>query len=300
MAPPLPGDAAINYLDRLGLPALGVALKQGALAGLAIPGLVVGGVILAAALPIFKRTIQGIRDEKRLTVDFLDASAVVLLTAQASFLAPAIVIGIIEGSEIVRDWTARRSKQATLDLLLTQQRQVTVERDGRQLLLAWDEIETGDVLLLYPGDQIPVDGFVLAGQALVDQHHMTGNATPVTCTEGDVVHATTLLVEGQSAHPGHTHRPRHPCGCDPGAAGCGAPHGYAGQQLCAQGGQRGRRAHACDRGRRVGHFGQPGADDRYPQPGLGHRHPRVRADCHSQGADGCSATRHPDPQRPGS
>ncbi len=99
----LPGDAAINYLDRLGLPALGIALSAGALAGLAIPGLVVGGVILAAALPIFKRTIQGIRDEKRLTVDFLDASAVVLLTAQASFLAPAIVIGIIEGSEIVRD-----------------------------------------------------------------------------------------------------------------------------------------------------------------------------------------------------
>ena len=86
----LPGDAAINYLDRLGLPALGVALSAGALAGLAIPGLVVGGVILAAAL-IFKRTLQGIRDEKRLTVDFLDASAVVLLTAQASFLAPTIL-----------------------------------------------------------------------------------------------------------------------------------------------------------------------------------------------------------------
>ena len=191
-----PGGATINYLDRLGLPTLGIALSAGALAGLAIPGLLVGGVILAAAIPIFKRTVQGIRDEKRLTVDFLDASAVVLLTAQASFLAPAIVVGIIEGSEIVRDWTARRSKQATLDLLLTQDRQVTVERDGRQTLLAWDEIETGDVLLLYPGDQIPVDGFVLAGQALVDQHHMTGDATPVTCTEGDDVVATTLLVEG--------------------------------------------------------------------------------------------------------
>ena len=103
-------------------------------------------------------------------------------------------------------------------MLLTQQRQVTVERDGRQLLLAWDEIETGDVLLLYPGDQFPVDGFVLAGRALVDQHQMTGNATPVTCTEGDVVHATTLLIEGQ-LRSWPDARPRHPCGCDPGAAG---------------------------------------------------------------------------------
>lgn len=195
-SPELPGDAPINYVDRLGLPVLGIALSAGALAGLAIPGVWVAGVILAAALPIFKRTIQGIRDEKRLTVDFLDATAIVLLTAQASFLAPAIVISIIEGSEIARDWTARRSRRATLDLLLAQDRQILVEREGQQTMLRLDEVKAGDVLLLYPGEQIPVDGFVLEGSALVDEHKMTGNATPATRGLGDAVHATTILTEG--------------------------------------------------------------------------------------------------------
>ena len=189
-------DGSINYVDRLGLPVLGIALSAGALAGLALPGVLVGGIILAAAIPIFKRTAQGIRDEHRLTVDFLDASAIVLLTAQASFLAPAVVVGIIEGSEILRDWTARRNKQVTIDLLLGQDHHVLVERNGQQAQLTWDEIEIGDVLVLYPGDQIPVDGCVVEGYAAVDEHQMTGDFSPVTRREGDDVRAATWVVEG--------------------------------------------------------------------------------------------------------
>ena len=86
-----PSSGGISYIDRLGLPVLGIGLSAGLLFGVAVPGVVIGGVILAAAIPIFKRTVQGIREEKRLPVELLDASALVLLTAQASFLAPAIV-----------------------------------------------------------------------------------------------------------------------------------------------------------------------------------------------------------------
>ena len=82
--------------------------ERAAVAGLAVPGLLVGGVILSAALPIFRRTAQGIKEERRLPVDLLDALTIVLLTAQGTFLVPAFVVGVIEGSEILRDMTARR------------------------------------------------------------------------------------------------------------------------------------------------------------------------------------------------
>ena len=172
-------DGGIDYVKRLGLPALGLGLSAGALAGLGIPGVLVGGVILAAAIPIFRRTTQGIRDEKQLTVDFLDSLTIVLLTVQGSFFAPAFIVGVIEGSEIIRDWTARRNKQANLDLLLSPDRQVSVERNGRETRLSWDRIEIGDVIHVYPGDQIPVDGVVLEGSGLIDQHQMTGDSAPV-------------------------------------------------------------------------------------------------------------------------
>ena len=192
------GDTAasdgINYVDRLGMPVLGIGLSAGLLFGLAVPGIVVGGVVLAAALPIFRRMVQGIREEKRLTVDFLDATSIVLLTVQASFLAPAIVIGIIEGSEILRDWTARRSKRASLDLLMLQERLVLVERGGSELHVAWNEIIPGDEIVLYAGDQIPVDGTILAGSATVEQSQLTGvTASAKVDTEDEVLAGMTII-----------------------------------------------------------------------------------------------------------
>ena len=119
-----------------------------------------------------------------------------LLVSQASFLAPAFITAVIEGSEVARDWTARASRQATMELMLSLEHRTTVERDGQQSELSWDEIEIGDVLLLYPGDQIPVDGLVLEGKALVDQHRNTGDSLPVLRETGDTVHAAALLLDG--------------------------------------------------------------------------------------------------------
>lgn len=187
----------VDYVKRLSLPALGLGLGASITAGLALPALLVGGAILTAALPVFRRTVQGIREEKRLTVDFLDSLTIVLLTAQASFLAPAFIVAAIEGSEVVRDWTAQRSKQASMALLLSQDHEVLVERDGHELWLTWDRIATGDVIHVYTGDQIPVDGVVLSGGGLLDQRHLTGDSVPVACHAGDAVHASALVVDGQ-------------------------------------------------------------------------------------------------------
>ncbi len=82
----------INYLQRLGLPVLGLGLGAGVVAGLGLPPLLVGGAILVSAIPIFKRTAQGIRAEKRMPVDLLPSAAIVLLTVQSSFLAPSFVV----------------------------------------------------------------------------------------------------------------------------------------------------------------------------------------------------------------
>ena len=190
-------EDGVDYVKRLGLPVLGLALGAAASAALWIPRALVGGAILASAIPIFRRTMQGVRDEKRLTVEFLNSLTIVLLTLQGSFFAPAFIVGVIEGSEIVRDWTARRKKQATLDLLLSRDRQVLVERNGREMSISWHLIEIDDVIHVYPGDQVPADGVVLEGSGLIDQHGMTGDLLPVLRQEGDEVQAITLVVGGR-------------------------------------------------------------------------------------------------------
>lgn len=186
----------VDVVGRLALPALSLGVSLGMLAGASLPAWLAGGVVLLAARPIFGRAAEGMRTEKRLTVEFLDATTITLMVLQASFLPPAIITSVIEGSEVLREMTARRSRQASLDLMLSLERQTTVERAGSQVKRSWDQIEPDDVLLLYAGDQIPVDGLVLDGRALVDQHRVTGDALPVVRTAGDRVQATTLLIEG--------------------------------------------------------------------------------------------------------
>ena len=190
-------EARPDYARRLGLPALGLGLSAAAVAGAAVPGLLVGGVILTAAVPIFKRTAQGIREERRLPVDFLDALAIVLMTAQGSFLVPAFVVGVIEGAEIVRASTARRPARTALDVLLPGERQALVERAGGAQWLPWGGLGRGDVVLIRAGERLPVDGTVLEGRGLVDEHQLTGVAAPIRRREGHRVRATTLLLQGQ-------------------------------------------------------------------------------------------------------
>ena len=77
--------------------------------GVAVPPALVGATLLAAALPSFKRAWAAIRDESKLNVDFLDSTAITALTLTGFFFPPALMIGLIESGEIIRDLTARRS-----------------------------------------------------------------------------------------------------------------------------------------------------------------------------------------------
>ncbi|MCP6756321.1 hypothetical protein NL533_32340, partial [Klebsiella pneumoniae] len=87
------------------IPALGLGLSAALTAGLAVPAALVGAAVAAATIPHALRAWQGLRTEKRLTVEVLDVTAVGLLLAQSSFLAPAFMMAVIEGAEVARAWT---------------------------------------------------------------------------------------------------------------------------------------------------------------------------------------------------
>jgi heavy metal translocating P-type ATPase len=186
----------INYWQRLGLPALGLALGLGSIFGLPIPGVVMAGVMLAATIPVFQRAAAGILQEQQLNIDFLDGLAIALHTSHGSYFPPALMLGLIEGGEVIRDMTARGSQRASLDLLDCLNGEVLVERDGQELRIAAKDIVQGDQVILYPGDQIPVDGYIVRGTALVDQCSLTGESVPVARSAGEEVFASTLVVDG--------------------------------------------------------------------------------------------------------
>lgn len=192
-----PSSNEIDYWERLGLPSLGLVLGLASLVGVPIPGVVIAAVIFAGAVPVFQRALDAIQQQRQLNIDFLDGLAISLQTLLGNYFPPAFMLGLIESGEIVRDLTARGSERASLDLLDSLGKYALVERDGQEVQILVKEIVEGDKVIVYPGDLIPVDGIILRGTGLLDQHKLTGESVPVTRSEGDEVFASTLLIDGQ-------------------------------------------------------------------------------------------------------
>ena len=181
---------------RIILPVSSLALAL--LAGpLALPPLAVAGFILVSAHLSFKRAWAGLRDERKVNVDFLDALAVTLHSLEGFLIGPALMISMIEGGEAVRDATQRIAHSANTDLLASLQADVRrLRADGTEDVIPSSELVAGDRVLFFPGDSIPVDGVIETGEGSFDVVKLTGESVPRHAASGDEVLAGFILLEG--------------------------------------------------------------------------------------------------------
>ncbi len=165
--------------------------------GLSLPPIMIASTIALATLPVMRRAWEGLSQEGKLNIDFLDFVAIVITTFQGQFLTPSLMLSLIDVGENIRDRTARSSAQQTLDLLSSLGQFAWVERDGCKQQIPIQEVQRGDTIIVYPGEQVPVDGTILQGEALFDEQKLTGESMPVFKTKGQTVYASTLVREGQ-------------------------------------------------------------------------------------------------------
>ena len=113
--------------------------------------------------------------------EFLEAASVVLLFAIAQWLE-------------VR--TLERARQAIHALIDLSPREAIVRRQGSDQRMPVDQVRIGDEILVRPGDKVPLDGVVVAGQSDVNEAPLTGESLPVDKTSGDEVYAGTINGHG--------------------------------------------------------------------------------------------------------
>ncbi|MBD2199070.1 MULTISPECIES: heavy metal translocating P-type ATPase [Calothrix] len=179
------------------LPAFAVLL---ALLGLRlpIPQSLIASVVALAAWPVAKRAYNSITKNRKLNIDCLDFMAISLTAAQGNLLTPALVMTLHEIGDMIRDRTARVSEQNASNLLDSLGRYAWVlQPDGQKQQIEATSVQQGDTVIVYPGEQIPVDGQVLRGKALIDQQKLTGESLPVLRQIGETVYASTLVREGE-------------------------------------------------------------------------------------------------------
>ena len=122
-----------------------------------------------------------------------------LSTAEAGSGYLEVAIGILAFvllGKYIEELIRRRSAASIRKLLELQPTMARVIKDGKEVDLPIDEVQTGDIILVKPGEKIPIDGKVTAGYSSVDEKLLTGESIPVEKNVGSEVIGATINKTG--------------------------------------------------------------------------------------------------------
>jgi Cu2+-exporting ATPase len=175
--------------------AVGLALFAGISAPWLLPVSVL--VTLGLAAPIFSEAYTAIVKERRIKVDLLDTAVISLCLVFGQLGAAAFMVWILDMADLLLEQTTRKSREYVTEVFGKEARYAWLLVEGREIQVPVRSLSKGDRIVVGTGDQVPVDGVVVSGEAVVDQQSLTGEAAPQEKVSGDDVFAMTVVVSGQ-------------------------------------------------------------------------------------------------------
>lgn len=112
------------------------------------------------------------------------------------FESAATILSLITVGKMLEAYSKGKTTNAVRSLMALAPKTAHVIRDGAEITIAADEVVTGDIFLVKPGESIPVDGKVIEGESAVNEAALTGESLPVDKSAGDKVSAATLNQNG--------------------------------------------------------------------------------------------------------
>ena len=121
---------------------------------------------------------------------------VVAALAVGEWATAAVVVFFMRVGDYAEKFTAEGARRAVKELTALAPQTARVDREGTEVELPIAEVQVGDVVVVRPGERIPVDGEVIAGHATIDQATITGESVPVDAGPGAQVYAATIAQLG--------------------------------------------------------------------------------------------------------
>ncbi|MBI1734003.1 MAG: cation-translocating P-type ATPase [Candidatus Rokubacteria bacterium] len=160
-----------------------------------IPTWLALAAVLAGGYPIFRNVVRALRN-RSVTSHALMTLGIVGAIGIGQYAAAAVIVFFMRLADFIEGYATDRSRQAIEELLKLGPQTARVERVDGEVEVAADDVARGDVVLVKPGERIPVDGVVIDGSASVDQAPITGESVPVAKQAGDQVFAATICARG--------------------------------------------------------------------------------------------------------
>lgn len=173
---------------------LGLVLSWAGLAdAVTIPLLAVSG--LTGAWHVAPRAWRAAR-HGALDMNFLMMIAAIGAVAIGQWSEAASVVFLFSVAQVLETRSMDRARHAIKALMELAPTEATVRRDGREETVPVSRVQTGDVIVVRPGQKIPLDGEVIQGHSAVNQASITGESMPVDKQPGNEVFAGSINEQG--------------------------------------------------------------------------------------------------------
>ena len=125
-----------------------------------------------------------------------DAAAVISYMHEFYFESAAMILALITVGKMLEARSKGKTTDALKSLMKLAPQTATLIRDGQEVTVPIAQVKRGDVFVVRPGENIPVDGVILEGESAVNESALTGESIPVDKVVGDSVSAATTNQSG--------------------------------------------------------------------------------------------------------
>ncbi|MCI6996705.1 MAG: cadmium-translocating P-type ATPase [Eubacterium sp.] len=145
---------------------------------------------------ILKKAVKGIRNRQVFDENFLMAIATVGAILLGDYKEGVAVMLFYQIGELFQSCAVGKSRRSISSLMDIRPDYANVERDGVLEQVDPDEVEPGTVIVVQPGEKIPIDGVILEGKASLNTSALTGESLPREAGEGDQVISGCINMTG--------------------------------------------------------------------------------------------------------
>lgn len=148
-------------------------------------------LVVVGGYPVFLNVIRAAL-KKQIISHTLMTLGVIAALAVGQWVTAALVVVFMRIGDYVENFTTESARRAVKELTTLAPQMARVERAGVETEVSVGDVTIGEIVIVRPGEKIPVDGLVIGGQATIDQSAITGESMPVDVAVGMHVYAATI------------------------------------------------------------------------------------------------------------
>jgi Cd2+/Zn2+-exporting ATPase len=153
------------------------------------------GAVAVSGVPVVRSGYYSAKN-RSLDIDLLMGTAIIAATGIGYFVEAATLAVLFSIAELLEDYAMDRARDSLRELMELSPDEATVLRDGEEVTVDAEDVAVGEIVVVRPGDKIPLDGTVREGESAVDESPITGESVPVDKSAGDEVYAGAITEEG--------------------------------------------------------------------------------------------------------